>query len=91
MNYLTSVLTSLFAIAFGCFFLQMGTQALLAQERFLRFCNRWHKGGVLEQLDAGYFGGPRNLRLLGVGLAAVGLFILASVVAMLLIGLGYLR
>ena len=40
MNYLTSVLTTLFAVAFGCFFLQMGTQALLAQDRFLRFCNQ---------------------------------------------------
>ncbi len=40
-------------------------------------------------LDAGYFGGPRNLRLLGVGLATVGLFIIASVVAMVLIGLGF--
>jgi hypothetical protein len=90
MNYLTSGLTVLLAIAFGSFFLHMGTHALLAQDRFLRFCNRWHKGGALERLDAGYFGGPRNLRLLGVGLAAVGLFIIASVVVMVLIGLGYL-
>ncbi len=89
MNYLTSVVTVLFAIAFGCFFLQMGTHALVAQDRFLRFCNQWHKGGELEKLDAGYFGGPRNLRLLGVGLATVGLFIIASVVAMVLIGLGF--
>ncbi len=90
MNNLTSVLTGLFAVAFGCFFLHMGTHALVAQDRFLRFCNRWNKGGELENIDAGYFGGPRNLRLLGVGLAAVGLFIIASVVAMVLIGLGYL-
>jgi hypothetical protein len=90
VNYLSSGLTVLFAIVFGCFFLQMGTHALVAQERFLRFCNRWHKGGTLEQLDLGYFGGARNLRLLGVGLAAVGLFIIASVVVMVLIGLGYL-
>ena len=89
MNYLTTVVTALLGVAFGCFFLQMGTEALLAQDRFLRFCNRWNKGGGLEMLDAGYFGGPKNLRLLGVGLAAVGLFIIASVVAMLLIGLGY--
>lgn len=90
MNSLTTILTTLLAVALGCFFLQMGTHALLAQDRFLRFCNRWNKGGELEMLDAGYFGGPKNLRLLGVGLAAVGLFIIASVVAMLLIGLGYL-
>lgn len=89
MNSLTSVLIALFAVAFGCFFLQLGTHALLAQDRFLRFCNRWHKGEELDRLDAGYFGGPKNLRLLGVGLAAVGLFIIASVVAMVLIGLGY--
>lgn len=90
MNSLTSIFTTLFATAFGCFFLQMGTHALVAQDRFLRFCNRWNKGGDLEKLDAGYFGGPKNLRLLGIGLAAVGLFIIASVVAMVLIGLGYL-
>lgn len=90
MNDVTGVVTAFFAVAFGCFFLQMGTHALLAQDRFLRFCNRWHKGGTLEQLDLGYFGGPRNLRLLGVGLAAVGLFIIASVLVMVLIGLGYL-
>ncbi|HJT01511.1 MAG TPA: hypothetical protein VJ756_20620 [Terriglobales bacterium] len=89
MDYLTSGLTALFAFAFGCFFLQMGTHALVAQDRFLRFCNRWHKGGALENVDAGYFGGPRNLRLLGVGLAAVGLFIIASAVAMVLIGWGF--
>ena len=89
MDYLKGGLTALFGLAFGCFFLQMGTQALVAQHRFLRFCNRWNKGGELEMLDAGYFGGPKNLRLLGVGLAAVGLFIIASVVAMVLIGLGY--
>jgi hypothetical protein len=90
MDYLTGGLTAFFGLAFGCFFLQMGAHALVAQHRFLRFCNRWNKGGELEMLDAGYFGGPKNLRLLGVGLAAVGLFIIASVVAMLLVGLGYL-
>jgi hypothetical protein len=90
MDYLTSFLTALLALGFGCFLLRMGAHALVAQDRFLRFCNRWNKGGELEKLDAGYFGGPGNLRLLGVGLAAVGLFILASLVAMLLIGLGYL-
>jgi len=90
MNDVTTVVTAFFAVAFGCFFLQMGSHAIVAQDRFLRFCNRWHKGGRLEQLDLGYFGGSGNLRLLGVGLAAVGLFIIASVGAMVLIGLGYL-
>jgi hypothetical protein len=90
MDDVTSVVTAFFAVAFGCFFLQMGSHAIVAQDRFLRFCNRWHKGGTLEQLDLNYFGGPGNLRLLGVGLAAVGLFIIASVVVMVLIGLGYL-
>ena len=90
MNDVTSVVTAFFAVAFGCFFLQMGSHAIVAQDRFLRFCNRWHKGGTLEQFDLGYFGGSGNLRLLGVGLAAVGLFIIASVGAMVLIGLGYL-
>ncbi|HET7748946.1 MAG TPA: hypothetical protein VFK81_06165 [Terriglobales bacterium] len=90
MDYLRGGLTALFGLAFGCFFLQMGAHALVAQHRFLQFCNRWHRGGELEKIDAGYFGGPRNLRLLGVGLAAVGLFIVASVVVMVLIGLGYL-
>ena len=90
MHDVTSVVTAFFAVAFGCFFLRMGTHALVAQDRFLRFCNQWHKGDEPEKLDVGYFGGPRNLRLLGVGLAAVGLFIIASVVTMVLIGLGYL-
>jgi hypothetical protein len=90
MNDVTTVVTAFFAVAFGCFFLQMGSHAIVAQDRFLRFCNRWHKGGTLEQFDLGYFGGSGNLRLLGVGLAAVGLFIIASVGAMVLIGLGYL-
>lgn len=70
--------------------LRIGAHALVAQDHSLRFCNRWNKGGELEKLDVGYFGGPKNLRLLGVGLAAVALFILASVIAVLLIGLGYL-
>jgi hypothetical protein len=90
MNSLMSVLIAFFAVAFGSFSLRMGTLALLAQDHFLRFCNRWNKGGELDKVDLGYFGGARNLRLLGVGLAAMGLFIIASVVAMLLIGLGYL-
>lgn len=90
MDYLTSGLVSLVAVALSCFFLRMGGHALLAQDRFLRFCNQWHKGSELERLDIGHFGGTKNLRLLGVGLAAVGLFLIGSVVAMLLIGLGYL-
>jgi hypothetical protein len=90
MDYLTSGLISIVAVALGCFFVRMGAHALLAQDRFLRFCNQWHKGPEFEKLDVGYFGGPKNLRLLGVGLAAVGLFMIASVLAMLAIGLGYL-
>jgi hypothetical protein len=82
----------LFAIAFGCFFLQMGKHALLSQERFLRFCNRWQKTEEfgIKTFDLGTFGGPTNLRLVGVGLSAIGLFIIVSVAAFLLIRLGYL-
>jgi hypothetical protein len=92
MTDLASFLLMLVAIAFGCFFLQMGKQALLSQERFLRFCNRWQKTGEfgIQAFDLGSFGGPTNLRLVGVGLSAIGLFIIVSVVAFLLIRLGYL-
>ncbi len=44
MDYLKGGLTALFGLAFGCFFLQMGAQALVAQPRFLRFCNRLEQG-----------------------------------------------
>jgi hypothetical protein len=91
MTDLASLLLMLFAIAFGCFFLQMGKNALLAQDRFLRFCNKWQKAEApgIPAFDLGYFGGPGNLRLLGIGLVAVGLFIISSVIAALLIGLGH--
>jgi hypothetical protein len=69
MTDLASLLLILFAIAFGCFFLQMGKNALLSQDRFLRFCNRWQKAEApgIPAFDLGYFGGPGNLRLLGIG------------------------
>ena len=66
----------------------MGKNALLSQDRFLRFCNRWQRNDEfgIKTFDLGSFGGSPNLRLLGVGLTAIGL----SVVAFLLIRLGYL-
>ncbi len=92
MNYLMSILTTLLAIAFGGFFLQTGKQALLSQDAFLRFCSRLQKTDQsgIKTLDAGYFGGPANVRLIGVVLVAIGLFILISAISFLLIGLGYL-
>ena len=82
----------LFAVAFGWFFLRMGKNALLSPDRFLRFCNRWQRNEEfgIKTFDVGSFGGSTNLRLFGVGLAAIGLFIMISVVAFLLIRLGYL-
>jgi hypothetical protein len=87
-----SLILTLFAIACSCVFLLIGKHALLSQDTFLRLCNRWQKTEQfgIKTFDLGYFGGPGNLRLLGGGLVAIGLFIITSVVAVLLARLGYL-
>jgi multisubunit Na+/H+ antiporter MnhG subunit len=82
----TGLIIALFGIALGCFFLLMGKHALLSQDDFLRLYNRWQKTAQfgVRPFDVGYFGGPKKLRLLGVGLIVIGLFIVASIVAIAL-------
>jgi hypothetical protein len=74
----TDVLLLVFGLAFGAFFVWVGKQALLSQSTFLRLCNRWYKTKEfgLEPFDIGYFGGTKRLRLMGIGLIALGLFIM---------------
>jgi hypothetical protein len=80
MGNVTTVIIALFGIAFGCAVLLMGKHALLSQHTFLRLYNKWQKTAQfgLKPFDVDYFGGPSKLRLLGVGLAAIGLFIIVS-------------
>jgi hypothetical protein len=83
MRNVTTLIIALFGIALGCSVLLIGKHALLSQDTFLRLYNRWQKTAQfgMKPFDAGYFGGPRKLRLLGVGLVAVGLFIILSIMA----------
>jgi hypothetical protein len=79
----TGIIISLFGIVLGCSVLVMGKHALLSQETFLRLYNRLNKTAQfgIKPIDVDYFGGPRKLRLLGVGLVAIGLFIVISFAA----------
>ena len=81
----TSLILTVFGIAFGCFFLFLGKHALLSQDNFLRLYNRLQKTEQfgLKPFDLDYFGGHKKLRLLGVVLVAIGLFTVISVVAIL--------
>lgn len=83
MSKLTTLTIALFGIALGCSVLWMGKHALLSQDTFLRFYNRWQKTARfgMKPFDVDYFGGPRKLRLLGVGLVAVGLLMVLSFLA----------
>ena len=83
MSNLTTLIITLFGIALGCSVLWMGKHALLSQDTFLRLYNRWQKTARLgmKPFDVDYFGGPRKLRLLGVGLVAIGLFMVLSLLA----------
>jgi len=80
MSNVTTVIIALCGIGFGCSVLLMGKHALLSQDTFLRLYNRWQKTAQfgLKPFDLDYFGGARKLRLLGVGLVAIGLFIIVS-------------
>jgi hypothetical protein len=80
MNNVTTVIIALFGMAFGSSVLLMGKHALLSQDTFLRIYNKWQKTAQfgLKPFDVDYFGGPIKLRLIGVGLVAVGLFIVVS-------------
>ena len=91
MTDLATLLIAVCAIAFGCCFVRVGKDALLSQNQFLQFC----RGKQTEELETEAFdlsssGEPINLRLLGVGLLAVGLFIVISVASLLLIRIGNL-
>lgn len=83
MSNLTTIIIGLFGLAFGGFVLLMGKHALLSQETFLRLYDRFQKRAQLglRPVDVEYFGGPGTLTLIGVGLVAMGLFIIVSVCA----------
>jgi hypothetical protein len=77
---LTTIILALFGIAFGGSITLVGKHALLSQDTFLRLYNRWQKTAQfgLKPFDMDYFGGPIMLRLIGVGLVAIGLLIILS-------------
>jgi hypothetical protein len=58
----------------------MGKHALLSQDTFLRRYNKLQKTAQFgtKPFDVDYCGGPSKLRLLGVGLVAIGLFMILS-------------
>jgi hypothetical protein len=58
----------------------MGKHALLSQDTFLRLYNKLLKTAQFgtKPLDVDSFGGPSKLRLLGVGLVAIGRFMILS-------------
>ncbi len=85
----TALLIAVCALAFGCSFVRVGKYALLSQDRFLQFCNRGEEAFETD-FDLSSSGEPINLRLLGVGLLAIGLFIVISVASFLLIRIGNL-
>ena len=86
---LAALLIAVCAIAFGCSFVRVGKYALLSQGRFLQFCNRGQEEFETD-FDLSSSGEPISLRLLGVGLLAIGLFIVISVTSFLLIRIGNL-
>jgi hypothetical protein len=80
MRNVSTIIIGVFGILFGGSVLLMGKHALLSQGTFLRLYNRWQKTAQfgLKPFDVDYFGGPIKLRLIGVGLVAIGMFIIAS-------------
>jgi len=82
---ITTLTIALFGIAFGCCLLLMGKYALLSQDTFLRQYNRLQKTKRfgIKPFDLDYFGGQKKLMLLGAGLVAIGLLIVASMLAIL--------
>ncbi len=88
ITHIAALLIAVCAIAFGCSFVRVGKYALLSQDRFLQFCSRGQ-----EEFETDFdssSGEPINLRLLGVGLLAIGFFIVISVASFLLIRIGNL-
>jgi hypothetical protein len=82
----TGLIIILFGIGFGGSVLLMGKHALFSQDTFLRLYNKLQKTAQfgMKPFDVDYFGGPRKLRLLGVGLIAIGLLMVVSVIAIAL-------
>jgi hypothetical protein len=87
MADIATLLIAVCAIAFGCSFVRVGKYALSSQDRFLQFCSRGERTAEFEidAFDSLTSGEPINLRLLGAGLLAIGLFIVISVASFLLI------
>ena len=58
----------------------MGKHALLSQDTFLRLYNKLQKTVQFgtKPFDVDYFGVPGKLRLFGVGLVAIGRFMILS-------------
>jgi hypothetical protein len=71
----TDPILGIFGVTFGLFVLVIGAHALLSQKKFLHLYNRWQKKKQfgLKPFDLGYFGGSTKLKLLGIGLVAIGL------------------
>ena len=91
MTDVVRLLIAVCAITFGCCFVRLGKYALLSQHRFLQFCERARRNGVeTDDIDLRSFGEPVSLRLIGLGLLAIGLFIVVSVASFLLISVGHL-
>ena len=92
MANFAALLIAVCAIAFGCSFMRVGKYALLSQDLFFLFCSRGQRMEEFETdaFDAITSGEPVNLRLLGVGLLAIGLLIVISVASLLLIRIGNL-
>jgi len=81
------LLIAVCAITFGCCFVRIGKYAVLSQDRFLQFCARAPRGKevMTDRLALESCGEPVSLRLLGMGLLAIGLFIVVSISSFILI------
>ncbi len=92
MTDLAALGVAVCATAFGSCFVRVGKYALLSQNQFLQFCSRGQRTEELQTdaFDLSSSGEPVSLRLLGVGLLAIGLFIVISIASFLLIRIGNL-
>lgn len=86
MSNPTDALLLVFGLAFGGFFLLLGKHAVLSQGTFLRLYNKWQKTEQfgIKPFGLDYFGGERQLRLLGVIFIAIGLFVVVFVASIFL-------
>lgn len=90
MIELAMLFSAVCAIMFGCYFVRIGKSALLSQDRFLQFCQRASEGVEIEPPALECLGEPVNLKLIGLGLVEIGLFLVISAAFFLLIRLGNL-